>query len=578
MEIRKNWATGITVVTAILTLLLFGCPQATNDSGETGGLKAAAPVIAVQPGDYQPAIHEAVNLNVTASVSDNGELSYQWYNAVSVGGTGNAIAGAVESAYSPPTDSAGISYYYAEVSNSVSGTKTTTKSRYATVYVVDSAAVGLPAGGLNIQVDTGSKHQFVRGFGGMMNNWTSPDVTINDADTLFNPDKLGFNILRMEITPEPLEEIMDGTVFPSIDNSDLFDIGKLVNRYGGMIIGCPWTPPDGLKLANGHLDPSHYTDMADHLISWVKKMETGMGGDNKIYAISVQNEPNESPSWCNYTAEENLAFVKQQGPRIHAELPHVKLFPGEHSGFVQSFYQPILDDSEALALVDGFAGHFYGGSVGQKKQWAIDVGKEVWMTEHYYNTGSNYNADPTWNNLWTIARDFHNCMINDYNAYVMWYAKRFYCLIGDSQPGVTNQRNGVPNLRGYLMSHYAKYASGRTRVDANWVGDDFTTGASTPSNVYASAYEDDTTITLVMFNTATTNPTGNEWINIKLPTAVSTVFAVATYNKGNPAPALSALAESTAKMEPTPVVLDTGKTIASVKLPPSTIVSIKVYK
>ena len=563
------------VLMALLAVAFIGCPQAADDS-ENAANKAAAPFITEQPTDYQPLQHEAVTLSVAATVSDGGSLSYQWYSASAVGAAGTGIAGATDFSFSPPTDTAGILYYYAEVSNSNDSTRTTTKSRYATVYVVDPSAAGTPSGGASLSVLTGdtNKHQLVRGFGGMINCWgtSQADINIKDADTLFNPDKLGLNILRMIIDPEPLEEIMDGTVYPNLDNSDLFEIGKTVNKYSGMLIACPWTPPDGFKSANDHLDPSKYMAMGEHLVTWVKKMEAGMGGNNKIYALSIQNEPNESPTWCNYTPEENLAFIKQVGPYIHQQLPGIQLFPGEHSGFVQSFYQPILDDPAALALVDGFAGHFYGGAVGQKKEWAIEKNKEVWMTEHYMNTGSNYSYDPTWAAVWSIAREFHECMVNDYNAYVMWYAKRFYCLLGDTQAGVTNQREGEPTLRGYLMSHFAKYAAGKYRYDANWEGD------AAPANIFASAYADDETITLVMFNQSTTASTGSDWININLPVAVSSSFAVATYNKGGPQPTYSSIAESTAKMEPTPVVLSADKKTGSVKLPPSTIVSVRFYK
>jgi glucuronoarabinoxylan endo-1,4-beta-xylanase len=581
MRNRKGLKASIAISTAILVLFVGGCPIA-NDNEEDAGAKAAAPFIASQPGDYQPAVGEEIFLAVEGTVSDGGALSYQWYKAASVGAAGSEIPEAAAAWYQPPTDTVGTNYYYVEVSNSNNGTRTSTRSRYATVFVLDPAEAGVPSGGYNISVDTSetAKRQFVRGFGGMINAWGAPcpDVTINDADTLFNPDKLGLNILRMIIYPEPLEDIMNGLVYTSIDNSDLFDIGKLVNRYGGMIIGCPWTPPDGYKLANGHLDPDHYMDMGNHLITWVKKMEAGMGGDNKIFAISSQNEPDDNATWCIYTPEENRDFVKQVFPAIRQAIPHVKLFPGEYTSFNSTLYAPIVDDQDALAQVDGFAGHFYGGQIGERKEWAINAGKEVWMTEHLRNTVANKSYDPTWAAVWEFASDFHTVMINDYNAYVMWYAKRFYGLIGDSEPGVTNQRNGEPQLRGYFMSHYSKYAAGKYRYDANWVGADWTSAASQPGNIRATAYADDESIALVMFNNSTTASSSDTWVNIRLPQAIKTSFAVATYNKGGPAPTNSAIADTTARMEPVPVVMSADMKTASVKLNPSTILSVKFYK
>jgi glucuronoarabinoxylan endo-1,4-beta-xylanase len=574
---KKEVFWGISAIALVFGLMFTGCPQAADE--QTTGTKAEAPFITAQPGDYQPAIGDHVDLVVEASVTDGGTLSYQWYRAAAVGGAGTTIDGADNRYYAPPTDAAGTVFYYAEVSNSNAESRTSVKSRYATVYVVDPAAAGTPSGGYNIAVDTGAaaKHQFVRGFGGMVNAWdSSPDVTVTDADTLFNPDKLGLNILRMIIYPEPLEDIMGGLVYASIDNSDLFDIGKVVNKYGGMIIGCPWTPPDGYKLQNGHLDPTRYRDMAQHLVTWVNKMETGMGGNNKIFAISSQNEPDSNASWCIYTPDENRDFVKSEFPWIHQQIPHVKLFPGEYTAFSANLYQPIISDAAALAAVDGFAGHIYGAADITNTGWATATGKELWMTEHLRNTAGNYAYDPTWAAVWDFATDFYNSMMSGYNAYVYWYAKRFYGLIGDSEPTVPNQRNGQPHLRGYLMSHYAKYAAGKHRYDANWVGADFATATTAPANIRATAYADDATITMVMTNSAASG--SDTWLNIRLPVAVSSAFAIVTYNEGGPQPTYAAVNETTRAQQPTPVVLSVDKKTASVKMPPYSFLSIRFYR
>ena len=576
---KKGMFLGIPALALVFGLVLAGCPTSAESPGTAA--KAEAPFITVQPGDYQPAIDDLVTLKVEASVSDGGSLSYQWYKAASVGGAGTAVENAIAASFAPLTDTAnaGKSYYYAEVSNAKDGTRTSVKSRYATVYVLDAASIGQPAGGYNIALDTSAsaKHQFVRGFGGMINAWdSSPGMTVTDADTLFNPDKLGLNILRMIIYPEPLEDIMGGLVYTSIDNSDFFDIGKVVNKYGGMIIGCPWTPPDGYKTPAGHLDTNRYTDMAGHLVTWVKKMEAGMGGSNKIFALSSQNEPDSNASWCIYTPEENRDFVKTAFPYIRQQIPHVKLFPGEYTSFTQNLYAPILEDQAALAQVDGFAGHIYGAAEIGNKEWAANSGKELWMTEHLRNTAGNYAYDPTWAAVWDFANDFHNCMLSGYNAYVYWYAKRFYGLIGDSEPSVPNQRNGAPQLRGLLMSHYAKYAAGKHRYDANWVGADFQTGASAPANIRVSAYMDDATITMVFTNQ--NNSGEDSWINIRLPQAAASAFAIETYDSGGPSPTNSAVSATTAAQQPTPVVLSADKKTASVKLRPYSFLSIRFYK
>jgi len=59
-------------------------------------------------------------LTVEASVSDGGELTYQWYrNNVDSNGGGTEIEGAVESTYTPSTEEPGTTYYYVVVTNTV---------------------------------------------------------------------------------------------------------------------------------------------------------------------------------------------------------------------------------------------------------------------------------------------------------------------------------------------------------------------------------------------------------------------------------------------------------------------------
>ncbi|OCT13348.1 hypothetical protein A8709_03605 [Paenibacillus pectinilyticus] len=77
-------------------------------------------------------------LSVTASVSDSGILSYQWYrNTTSSNSDGTAISGATSATYATPTGAVGTTYYYVVVTNTNSST---TGSQTATV-ASDTAAV-----------------------------------------------------------------------------------------------------------------------------------------------------------------------------------------------------------------------------------------------------------------------------------------------------------------------------------------------------------------------------------------------------------------------------------------------------
>ncbi|MFF2481308.1 S-layer homology domain-containing protein [Paenibacillus sp. NPDC058071] len=97
---------------------------------------AATPSIGTQPADQTVNVGGSAPLSVTASVSDGGTVSYQWYsNTIHSNSGGTLINGATTATYNVPTTMAGTTYYYVVVTNtntSVNGAKTAT--------VVSSAA------------------------------------------------------------------------------------------------------------------------------------------------------------------------------------------------------------------------------------------------------------------------------------------------------------------------------------------------------------------------------------------------------------------------------------------------------
>ena len=110
-----------------------------------GKVNAAVPVISSQPQSevYTVGV-EAVALTVSASVSDGGTLSYQWY------GDDAVIEGAAGTSYTPPTDQLGTAYYYAVVTNTIAdngdgGNKSATVvSHSAKIEVNDKVNAAVP--------------------------------------------------------------------------------------------------------------------------------------------------------------------------------------------------------------------------------------------------------------------------------------------------------------------------------------------------------------------------------------------------------------------------------------------------
>ncbi|MBO9596920.1 MAG: S-layer homology domain-containing protein [Cohnella sp.] len=108
---------------------------------------AAAPSITTQPTGKTVNIGDAGPiLNVTASVSDAGTLSYQWYGSSTNSNSGGTlIAGATSASYAASTTTAGTTYYYVEATNTnnaATGSKTAvTVSDPAAIVVRDAYGI-----------------------------------------------------------------------------------------------------------------------------------------------------------------------------------------------------------------------------------------------------------------------------------------------------------------------------------------------------------------------------------------------------------------------------------------------------
>ena len=116
-------------------------------------INAAVPVITGQPQGAEYSVGaQAADLTVTASVSDGGTLSYQWYsNKTNNAQTGTKKDGANRANYSPPTDESTMTYYYVIVTNTIpdngdGGNKTATKvSETARIAVNEKIEVMVPS-------------------------------------------------------------------------------------------------------------------------------------------------------------------------------------------------------------------------------------------------------------------------------------------------------------------------------------------------------------------------------------------------------------------------------------------------
>lgn len=352
-------------------------------------------------------------------------------------------------------------------------------------------------------------YQDVVGFGGMYNPkiWGSAHVPTDiEIEKLFSDNGLGYNILRLMI----------------YDNranwTDDIRGAKMAQDLGAYIFGSPWYCPLELgeeKSNNGEkyrvLYKENWEKYANHLSDYVTFMK-----DNNVnlHAISVQNEPDMHFTYWNENGSgpaDVADFVAQYGNIIRNK--GVKLMSPEACGYQLSYNNAVINSENAWNNTDILAGHLYQGFIPDDpyvnswtnsngkslrdffSKWDTE-GKQWWMTEHLFNDGIS-NSDQsqwyfqTWDyNLSHLAKEIHYCMYNNCSAYVYWYLKRSYGMIGDNEK-YSPVAEGEITKNGYIMSHYAKYAKESKRVSLELENDDQFLG---------TAYKQGDDITLVLLN------------------------------------------------------------------------------
>jgi len=552
-------------------------------------------------------------LTVQAQISSaSGNVTYQWYSSTTEGGAGTAIGGAEGTEYTPAIPAVrGVAYYYAVATNT-DDTKSkdkvrSTESMRAEIRFVEANAF--------ITV-TSDKAQYVRGFGVMANFWSnSHDVSIAEYDRMFNPNRgLGLNMVRVMVPVDNREDPEGGTTTDmrkimamALDNKlsgdkdrrNYYDIVKLMNSYGGYVLASPWSPPREWKSNNNikgggggnpeaKLKKEYWQDYAEYLKLYCKIMyENGA----PIYAISIQNEPNYLAEYdgCEWTAEEMRTFFETVGRFTEGvkgfgggkEIPWVLTMSGE-SANTPSINNAALNSPTAMEYIDLFGRHIYGNVAESVADKVHAAGKEIWMTEMNINSNNatTYTNDSTYNFMWKFANTVDVVLrLNNENAYIWWYGKRFYSFIGDGDYG-TIKGSILP--RGYAMSHYAKYATETDRVlltasgttgsgGAITVGTNFNNTQynvdSTAVKAAAFASPDGNSYSLVMFTpTSTSGSGGIDMGDIKISFPAGFTASTAT--------AMRTKAGAMGRPDDTTVLIENGAA-ALVSLPAGQILSVK---
>jgi O-glycosyl hydrolase len=472
---------------------------------------AETPVITAQP---QNAIYFNTDSGKVKDLAievenptDGGALSFSWFSNTRSSTTGGTAITAGTNVVDTETgkkatcgissiidlNKEGTTYFYVIVTNTnalVSNPRVSVTSRVAEITVTKPYGADDSNAVFTVQLGGTNQFQYVRGFGGMDVAWGNfPDYSVQDYENMFNPDILGYNMLRVMILPgntdinKTMADLVSNQIYTTMDRSRFYENVRTVNRYGGYVLASPWSPPAAWKTNNsinggGSLRVSNYQDYANYLRAFAQNM---LNNGAPVYAISIQNEPNYPAGYdgCEWTSKEMSDFFAKVGRFTEGVagfgggqiIPSVKTMNGE-SANTTTINETAMNNPAARAAIDILGRHNYGSRDTSGKTWTYHVSdpREMWMTEHNLNSnsGTSYPNDHTWNYIWMLMNDIDmSIRINDEAAFIWWSLKRFYSSIGD---GTYGSRDGEIPPRGWGLAHYAKFAKESYRTNVAFSG------------------------------------------------------------------------------------------------------------
>jgi quinol monooxygenase YgiN len=189
-------------------------------------VNAATPSITVQPTSATYAQNDAATaLTVTATRSDGGTLSYQWYsNETNNTDSGAAISGETGVSYTPSTAVAGNIYYYVVVTNTINdngdgGTKTATETSSVAAVTVNPALYGIDLGMAGTHTFTAA----IAGYGAQTGKSVTITNTGNQATGALTADLSGTNAGSFTLSTTTIPSIaVDGdAAFTVVPNTGL---------------------------------------------------------------------------------------------------------------------------------------------------------------------------------------------------------------------------------------------------------------------------------------------------------------------------------------------------------------------
>lgn len=361
-------------------------------------------------------------------------------------------------------------------------------------------------------LNSSTRYQHIDGFGGCGMNGQWADVyTENKVKLLWGKDGLDYNIMRIRINP-------DENNWGAYSNAVKWARKAEPNLQ---VFATPWTPPYRFKVGaeitwgqssiHGHIN----VDSVESYAKWLDRYRAYMEEKGApIDIISIQNECDYDPDYegCLYTESEMTAMLSAANKHID---PKCKIMGPECFGWASEKYnRNLLNNASARNNIDIWGNHLYGASdLTYVKEVTRITKKPMWMTEYIFdlNDLAEMGSDEGWFNF---VQSIDSCMKAGFNAYV--YYNMLNNMFGDAKGGGSTN---TPNRYAYAMGHYAKYATGKTRIGAT-----LTDRGTKPLQVTAYSNDAKDTVTVCILNRSSEDVN----LNIKLPFTAQQVNTIIT--------------------------------------------------
>ena len=341
-----------------------------------------------------------------------------------------------------------------------------------------------------ITLSRSTKYQYIDGFGGTGMNGQWADIYTQQKVNLLwgqGENQVGLNIMRVRINP---------------NENNWGEYGNPIRwarsiNHDVQVFATPWTPPKKYKTSRtsnyqnefgtwvwplvehtwGGQGSNGGTIIDDSIPAFAKFLEryraTMEAKGCPIDMISIQNECDYTPTAtdngvehasyesCIYSPKQMAAAVKAARAAVD---PKCKIMGPETFGWGQANYNnTLVGMKDAVDNIDVWGNHLYGSNdLSFINNVTSKTGKHMWMTEFLIDYNSSYSGQFSYE--FEMIKNIEQALQNGYNGYVYYNMLDdfFACNHGGSDTELWK--------RAYVFSHYAKYATGKTRIKSNLIG------------------------------------------------------------------------------------------------------------